>query len=249
FISSENEAVTFEPQAFELGPDMPPQEVIVRVDRTAFPTGDQSVQLFVQPFSEAFGMIEQTVQRELVFDVELAEPTPTLGPQANIVVLPSAPREGDILEITASGFESGETVLVEFVGPERSINDSLPVADAAGDFFYRIDLSTVPRGTYTLRLTGASSTATGQVEVLIAEALADAVVISDELNLRFGPDYNYGVLEVLANGDELTLIARNADESWLEVIDNTTGTQGWVVADLVQVNIDITTIPFNLILP
>jgi N-acetylmuramoyl-L-alanine amidase len=74
--------------------------------------------------------------------------------------------------------------------------------------------------------------------------VSDAVVASDELNLRMGPTYDHPVFEVLVRGDELTVIGTNADDSWIEV-QTATGQTGWVVTDLVNLNIDLATVPWN----
>jgi uncharacterized protein YgiM (DUF1202 family) len=135
-------------------------------------------------------------------------------------------------------------VTLEFSGEERSINDLLPRADDSGNFRYEIDLGTVPAGSYTLRLAGETSGITAEQNVTVAEGVADAVVASDELNLRRGPTYEHSVLEVLVRGDELTVIGTNADDTWIEV-QTATGQTGWVVTDLVNLNIDLATVPWN----
>ncbi|GAB4480063.1 MAG: hypothetical protein Kow00124_26390 [Anaerolineae bacterium] len=249
FLTSDmTDAVTIEPESALIGPDVPSQEFTVTVDRSRLPPGQHSVTLFIQPFSETFGLIEQSVQRRLDFTVqaaEAAEPTPTPGPQLeSLTVSPPDPREGDILFVDAAGFTPREAVLIELMGQDFVFRDALPTATEEGSFSYAIDLSPVPAGDYTLTLTGTASQMRGEVSVSIAEKVADAIVARPELNLRLEPFPDSPVLEVLVQGDELTVIGVNGDDSWLEVIAPS-GERGWVVTDLVDVNIDLATVPWN----
>ncbi len=245
FVSVDNPAVTVVPEAFGLGPDQPPQEITLTVNRQGLAVGDYSVRVYIQPFSEVFGLIQQGVERTLTFTVAAAPPTPTPGPSvSSLYVAPSAPRQGDMLSIAAEGFTPREPVLVEFTGAEYTFRDALPVADAGGAFTYQIDLTSVPPGEYTLRLTGTQSAVTGIRTISVGVRVADAIVNTDELNVRYGPGYDYPVLEVLVRGDQLEVIGTNADDSWIEVI-TATGVRGWVVTDLVTLNIDLSTVPWN----
>jgi uncharacterized protein YgiM (DUF1202 family) len=137
---------------------------------------------------------------------------------------------------------------MEFSGPERSITDSLAVADPDGAYRYEIDLGTVPAGSYQLTLTGQRSTISGRTTVPVGAGVADALVDTGELNLRTTPDYNAPVLEILVRGDELTVLAVNGDDTWYEVITKT-GIQGWVDSKLIKLNIDPATIPWNPLYP
>lgn len=244
FVSADSEIVLVEPVAFGLGPDSPSQEITLTVDRSGLTVGEYSVTIFIQPFSETFGLIEQSVERVLTFTVAEALPTPTSGPSTDITTAPAEPRQGDRLVVDAGGFTPGESVLMEFTGTAHNIRDSLATADENGEFHYEIDLSTVPPGTYTLRLTGTESGIVGEEMVVIKEKIADAVVESEELNLRTGPSYDFPVLEVLVRGDTLTVIGKNLDGTWLEVI-TATGQRGWVLTDLVKLNINLDDVPVS----
>ncbi len=250
FVSSPDEGqIAASPESFPLSPEQPQQEVTVTVDRTGLPVGEHTVTVIIQPFSDTFGLIQQTVQREIRFTVAEALPTPTPGPGLqSLEFTPLVPREGDRLTITAQGFEPGEAVLLEFIGPERSITDSLAVADPDGVYHYEIDLSTVPAGSYSLTLTGQRSTISGQITVPVGAGIADGVVDTGELNLRTEPDYSAPVLEILVRGDELTVLTVNGDDTWYEVVTKT-GIQGWVDAKLIKLNIDSTSIPWNPLYP
>ena len=247
--ASDENIVTFEPDNFPLGPSNPQQEVTVTINRVGLDVGDHSVKLFIQPFSDTFGLINQSLERDLTFQIAEALPTPTPGPSLEgLSITPEQPLEGDLLSVTATGFEAGEPVLLELVGAERTISDALAVADAQGVYTYQIDLSTVPAGSYTLTVTGSRSEVRGETTLQVIEGVSDAVVASDELNLRLEPSYEASVIEVLVRGDELTVIAVNGDDSWLEVI-TATGEQGWVVTNLVRLNVDLATIPWNSAYP
>ena len=245
FVSVDSEMLSVEPEAFSLDPQAPPAEVTVNINRDGLAAGEYEAMVFIQPFSEAFGMIEQRFERAVTFTVGQAEPTPTPGPQAETLTIdPEEPRVGQTMTVTAGGFNPGEPVLLEFVGEEHAIRDSLQLADDTGLFTYVVDLTPVPPGSYTLTLTGSESGVSGQSTVSVGESVPDAVVTSAELNVRTGPGYEYPAIDVLVTGDTMTVIAVNWDDTWLEV-QTSTGRQGWVVRDLVELNISLDDIPWN----
>lgn len=69
-----------------------------------------------------------------------------------------------------------------------------------------------------------------------AEAF-DATVSVAEASLRDGPGVRYDPLSTLRTGDRLDLIGRNPDGSWLLVRVKSTGVEGWVLADLLQLEV------------
>lgn len=244
-VSTDSEMLTVQPEAFSLGPDSPPAEVSVAINREGLVEGDYSAKVFIQPYSDAFGMIEQGFEREVTFTVGQAEPTATPGPALEgLSFEPAEPRVGQTLNVTAAGFEAGEPVLLEFIGSEHTIRDSLQLADDEGNFTYAIDLGVVPPGEYTLRVSGTQSGMSGETALTVGEEIPDAVVASGELNLRTGPGYDYPAIDVLVSGDELKVVAVNWDDTWLEV-QTSTGNQGWVVTDLVELNISLEDVPWN----
>lgn len=245
FISSDNPALTVSPENFSLGPDQPPQEVTFTLDRTGLEAGDYSAAVVVQPFADPFGLIEQRVERVVTFTVAQKPPTPTPGPAPDtMTILPDQPRVGDMLEILATGFKPGESIQVEMLGEERSLRDGLPLADALGSFSYQVDLTGFPTGTYDLRIVGAESGITGATTITIQEPMPDATVASGELNVRYQPLSDSPVLEVLVQGDPLQILSVNGDDSWVEVM-TASGTRGWVQTKLLQLNIDLSTVPWN----
>ncbi len=70
----------------------------------------------------------------------------------------------------------------------------------------------------------------------------DAVVTSARLNVRENPGEGADILTSVGSGTTLDIVGRRPDNAWLQVIipGNITG---WVFADLVQVNIDLNTVP------
>jgi hypothetical protein len=245
FISSDKPVLAVSPENFSLGPDQPPQEVTLTVDRTELEAGDYSATVIIQPFADPFGLIEQRIERVVTFTVAQKPPTPTPGPAPeNMTILPGEPRIGDMLEISATGFKPGESVLVEMTGAERSLRDALPLADALGSFSYQVDLTGYPTGTYDLHIVGAESGITGTATITIQEPVPDATVASGELNVRYQPLGDAPVLEVLVQGDPVQIVSVNGDDSWVEVVSGS-GTRGWVQTKLLQLNIDLSTVPWN----
>jgi hypothetical protein len=236
-------------ESFELSPELPEQTITISVDRTGLEPGEYTATITFQPFSEVVGLIDQMTTRTIKFTVVPAPPTPTPGPPVDsLTILPEEPRVGKLLEIAATGFKPGESVLVEFTGVEHTLRDALPLADATGAFDYEIDLTLIPPGEYTLRLTGVESSITGTATITVLEALPDAVVEAGELNVRFEPFPESPVLEVLVKGDALEVISVNYDDSWIEVI-TPTGIQGWVLTRLVKLYIDLKDVPWNSAYP
>lgn len=73
---------------------------------------------------------------------------------------------------------------------------------------------------------------------------ADAIVITDALNVRFGPDTSYNRIGGVNKDNSLTVIGRNKDCSWVQVI-TPTGMQGWVAAgpEYIKLNLACNAIP------
>lgn len=245
FISAEEDWLAVEPETFQLDPQSPPAEVTVTVNREGLEPGEYEGAVLIQPYSDAFGMIEQAMERTVSFTVGQAAPIATAGPSLDdLSVDPSSPREGGQMTVTGQGFEPGEAVVFEFIGPERTITDTLQVADEAGVYTYVVELDNVPAGEYTLRLTGAAGGIVAEMPIVVGEEIPDAVVETAELNMRTGPGYDYPVLELLVRGDELDVVATNWDDEWIEVRAST-GVQGWVVTELVELNVDLEDVPWN----
>lgn len=62
------------------------------------------------------------------------------------------------------------------------------------------------------------------------------------LNVRFGPGYGYGIMNVIGYGYQSSVIGRNVDGSWLNV-QLADGSRGWVDTSYVILNVSITQIP------
>ncbi|MFN2115832.1 MAG: SH3 domain-containing protein, partial [Anaerolineae bacterium] len=65
----------------------------------------------------------------------------------------------------------------------------------------------------------------------------DAVVDVAEAAMRDGPGVRFDVTSTLRAGDRLGLVGRTADGSWLLVRVLSTGVEGWVLADLLQLEL------------
>jgi len=73
---------------------------------------------------------------------------------------------------------------------------------------------------------------TGETTIKIAAPAKTARVDTDVLNLRAGPGTNYQRTGQVHRGDELEIVGRNADRTWLKVIA-LVEREAWVYADLV----------------
>lgn len=64
------------------------------------------------------------------------------------------------------------------------------------------------------------------------------------LNIRSGPGVSYGVVLSVYRNTVLTLLARNADASWVKVM-TTTGVQGWVNARYILTYYPLASLPIE----
>jgi LysM repeat protein len=80
--------------------------------------------------------------------------------------------------------------------------------------------------------------------VFAASAQSNAYVGTGRLNVRSGPNVSFGIIATISQGDNLTLIGRNADASWLEV-RLTNNQQGWARSRYIVPNIPIVNLPIT----
>lgn len=75
-----------------------------------------------------------------------------------------------------------------------------------------------------------------------SQPIATAVVITGILNVRSGPSLSFVVMDVVNQGQQLVLIGRNQDATWVKVRtpDNI---EGWVNARLVQTSVVVGSLP------
>jgi uncharacterized protein YraI len=69
-----------------------------------------------------------------------------------------------------------------------------------------------------------------------------ATVVNARLNVREGPGTAFAILQVLGQGDRVTLLARNEWNTWAQV-RTPNGLVGWVYAPLLQTSIPIANLP------
>ncbi|MCB8943101.1 MAG: SH3 domain-containing protein [Ardenticatenaceae bacterium] len=77
---------------------------------------------------------------------------------------------------------------------------------------------------------------------------ATATVASQLLNVRSGPAVTNPVIQVLNQGQTVSLLARNATTTWIQVI-TPTGTQGWVYGPLLSSTYNLANLPVGQGLP
>ena len=73
-------------------------------------------------------------------------------------------------------------------------------------------------------------------------SLGTATVASARLNLRQGPAPTFDIIQVLGQGETLTLLGRNEAATWVQV-RTANGVQGWVYAPLIQTSTVIGSLP------
>lgn len=91
---------------------------------------------------------------------------------------------------------------------------------------------------------GPPAIVTATPQPVTATASADALVNTEQLNLRTGPSRAFAVLRVLNQGDPLTLVGRSSysNSAWYKVITST-GVEGWVAGWLLDINVAVDTVP------
>jgi uncharacterized protein YraI len=82
---------------------------------------------------------------------------------------------------------------------------------------------------------------------LVAPSLAQfsatgTVVNASQLNVRSGPGVGFSVIGRAHFGEVVTLVGRNADASWLEIV-RSSGQRGWVNSRFIAASININTLP------
>jgi hypothetical protein len=75
-----------------------------------------------------------------------------------------------------------------------------------------------------------------------------AVVQSDALNLRAGPGTGHPVRATATHGEELIVLGRTEDGSWLKV-RRSSGVTAWVASWLVEVSTDVSSLPIPAAVP
>ena len=86
------------------------------------------------------------------------------------------------------------------------------------------------------------STTTPPPAVPPPAATATGTVPGLRLNMRSGPAVTYGIIDVLAQGERVTLLGRNAAGTWIKVA-NSSSLQGWVYGPLLQMSVAAASLP------
>jgi uncharacterized protein YraI len=73
-------------------------------------------------------------------------------------------------------------------------------------------------------------------------------VLTDRLNVRSGPGVIYSVITVITRGQTMTLVGRNSDTSWLQIV-LPGNIPGWVNARYIQTLYAVNTLPVTWQLP
>lgn len=66
------------------------------------------------------------------------------------------------------------------------------------------------------------------------------LTLTSNSNCRIGPNANYNVVDQISSGMELSVIGRNEENTWWEVV-NATGRECWVIAENATTNTDFIT--------
>ncbi|MCL4804686.1 MAG: SH3 domain-containing protein [Anaerolineae bacterium] len=75
-----------------------------------------------------------------------------------------------------------------------------------------------------------------------AGVYGEAQVSASSLNLRTGPHVSYTAVAYLMEGEEIQMVGRNRDSSWVQ-IELYNGYRGWVNASYIRPTVDITALP------
>ncbi len=118
----------------------------------------------------------------------------------------------------------------------------LPVADETATVLVTVTPTATPTTTAAITLT--ITPIVEQPATPPTTLRLTARITADVLNVRAGPGTNYAILSKLRNGDEVPVIGRNEDGSWLQIIyDETTEARGWIYAQYAEVNGDVRQMP------
>ncbi|NLX08210.1 MAG: SH3 domain-containing protein [Chloroflexi bacterium] len=88
----------------------------------------------------------------------------------------------------------------------------------------------------------------GAVQRASAQTWPTGTIATGALNVRSGPGTAYNVVTSLYRGTQLSLIARNADASWLKVIVPG-GVQGWASSGFIATGYPIFSLPVESVAP
>ncbi len=102
--------------------------------------------------------------------------------------------------------------------------------------------------TFTPTVTFTSSPTATFTPTTTPTHVPDAIVKSDKLNIRRGPTQAFEILVTINKNETLSVLARLADGTWLEV-QTVSGTRGWALASGIMLNVPLSQIPLATNLP
>lgn len=132
--------------------------------------------------------------------------------------------------------KDGETLIVPVMLDVEAVQDStgatVEIVDVTVDHGnnYLVDIENI--GPISATVLAATDAALAEPTVASTSTAGPSRVVATgtgRLNLRAGPGTDFDVVGQIAAGDELTVVAQNADGSWLELEDGT-----WIAAFLVE---------------
>ncbi|MCP4428992.1 MAG: SH3 domain-containing protein [Chloroflexi bacterium] len=185
-----------------------------------------------------------------------------LQPTGAAIVWTALDADGSVLASS-----SGEALSFVWEGVETPGEYSINVDFALGDTVTELDSATVavlePPEPETVAETETSEETEEDAPADDADSTADAptsglnpgdadAVVNTGANVRIGPGLGYGTIAGGAQpGDNVQLIGRSSDSYWLNITMPDGQTEGWIFAELVNVNsdVDIASLPVPDIAP
>lgn len=192
-----------------------------------------------------------------LWDTDGGEPMQHIDPGARLVASKRS-TDGQWLYVTtdagASGWAAADALIVfyrialptEAVTITPATPTPLPTATSASS---TIDNRTEAVTTVAPAAEGATSPTTTTVsapDLTGEEATARVNITTMRLNIRSGPGTNYPVIAKADPDQALTLLGRNAAQSWVEVLltEGTNGS-GWVAAQYLTLNSSLADLPIS----
>lgn len=134
---------------------------------------------------------------------------------------------------------NGQQIINDWVDrkPSTSVGEiSLPGGNVAIKMEYYDNAGGAKASLAREQITAAAPTPTP------LPAAAVGIVPGLRLNMRSGPAVTFAIIDVLAQGEKVTLVGRNAAATWIKVA-NSSSLQGWVYGPLLQMSVTAASLP------